>query len=105
MELYCIQARVTHDWIAAASDDVLEWVPLDGEGLLFNDERSRMGILSHYNHIVVGNHVQAPKPATYDDGVELNAFGKDLAGRLRKTPAWLMPHAPCTKKIRCISPP
>jgi uncharacterized damage-inducible protein DinB len=86
LELYGALARVTHDWIAAAPDDVLEWVPVDGEGSLFIDGRGRMSILGQYIHISVGDHVQAPQLATCEDGAALNAFDKDIAARLRASP-------------------
>jgi uncharacterized damage-inducible protein DinB len=86
LELYGALARVTHDWISAAPDDVLEWVPVDSEDSLFIDGRGRMSILGQYIHIIVGDHVQAPQLANCDDGAALNAFDKDIAGRLRASP-------------------
>ena len=86
LELYGALARVTHDWIAAAPDDVLEWVPVDGEDSLFIDGRGRMSILGQYIHIIVGDHVQAPQLATCDDGAKIDAFDKDIASKLRASP-------------------
>jgi uncharacterized damage-inducible protein DinB len=86
LKLYGALARATHDWIAAAPDDVLEWVPVDSEDSLFIDGRGRMSILGQYIHIIVGDHVQAPQLANCDDGAALNAFDKDIAGRLRASP-------------------
>lgn len=86
LELYGALARVTHDWITAAPDDVLEWVPVDGPESLFIDGRGRMSILGQYIHIIVGDHVQAPQLATCADGARLNAFDKDIAERLRASP-------------------
>ena len=86
LELYGALARVTHDWITAAPDDVLEWVPVDGPESLFIDGRGRMSILGQYIHIIVGDHVQAPQLATCADGARLNAFDKDIAEHLRASP-------------------
>jgi uncharacterized damage-inducible protein DinB len=83
LELYGALARVTHDWISAAPDDVLEWVPVDGEDSLFIDGRGRMSIVGQYIHIIVGDHVQAPQLATCDDGAVVNAFDTDIAAKLR----------------------
>ena len=80
LDLYGALARVTHDWIAAAPDDVLEWVPVAGEGSLF------MSILGQYIHIIVGDHVQAPQLATCDDGAKIDAFDKNIAAKLRASP-------------------
>jgi uncharacterized damage-inducible protein DinB len=86
LELYGALARVTHDWIRAAPDDVLEWIPVEGPESLFIDRRGRMSIVGQYIHIIVGDHVQAPQLANCADGAKLNAFDKDLSARLRESP-------------------
>lgn len=81
LELYGALARVAHDWIAAAADD-LEWVPVDRPESLFIDGLGRMSILGQYIHVIVGDHVQALQITTCADGARMVAFDKNFAERL-----------------------
>lgn len=82
LELYGNVARATNDWIAAAPDELLDWIPDDGPDSGFIDGRGRLSLRTLYIHLVMGDHVQAPQLASCEDGAKLVWADQDLADRL-----------------------
>lgn len=83
LDLYKNVAQATIAWVDAAPADVLDWIPDEEEGSRFIDGRGRLSIKTHFIHLVVGDHVQAPQLAECEAGAVLSIFDKALAERLK----------------------